>query len=126
MQLANPLLCVKQPHDAIDFTDNDIQVLGNFPLSPRIRTLLLARNRIAQIQSTLPNAIPNLKNLVLASNNIGELADLEVLGRFPRLTHLVLMDNPVAKKEVRLSLPLCHRRESDGRETIGIMEGLNG
>ena len=109
MQLANPLLCVKQPHDAIDFTDNDIQVLGNFPLSPRIRTLLLARNRIAQIQSTLPNAIPNLKNLVLASNNIGELADLEVLGRFPRLTHLVLMDNPVAKKEVRLSLPLCHR-----------------
>lgn len=90
----------QQPHDAIDFTDNDIQVLGNFPLSPRIRTLLLARNRIAQIQSTLPNAIPNLKNLVLASNNIGELADLEVLGRFPRLTHLVLMDNPVTKKEV--------------------------
>ncbi|EAA33128.1 U2 small nuclear ribonucleo protein A [Neurospora crassa] len=92
-------LGVAGPHDAIDFTDNDIQVLGNFPLSPRIRTLLLARNRIAQIQSTLPNATPNLKNLVLASNNIGELADLEVLGRFPRLTHLVLTDNPVTKKE---------------------------
>lgn len=102
------LVAKLQPHDAIDFTDNDIQVLGNFPLSPRIRTLLLARNRIAQIQSTLPNAIPNLKNLVLASNNIGELADLEVLGRFSRLTHLVLMDNPVTKKEVRLLLHVCY------------------
>ncbi|KAL2260756.1 hypothetical protein VTK26DRAFT_5148 [Humicola hyalothermophila] len=92
-------LGVAGPHDAIDFTDNDIQLLGNFPLSPRLRTLLLARNRISAIQQTLPNAIPNLRNLVLTSNNLAELADLDVLGRFPRLTHLVLMDNPVTKKE---------------------------
>jgi hypothetical protein len=83
-------------------TDNDIQVLGNFPLSPRVRTLLLARNRIAAVQATLPAAVPNLRNLVLAGNSLGELADLDVLGRFARLTHLVLVDNPVAKKEVRL------------------------
>lgn len=38
---------------------------------------------------------------MLASNNLTELADLDVLGKFPRLTHLVLMDNPVTKKEVR-------------------------
>ncbi|KAK3938792.1 leucine-rich repeat-domain-containing protein [Diplogelasinospora grovesii] len=92
-------LGVAGPHDAIDFTDNDIQVLGNFPLSPRIRTLLLARNRIGAIQPNLPNAIPNLRNLVLASNNLSELADLDVLGKFARLTHLVLTDNPVTKKE---------------------------
>ncbi|UNI21995.1 U2 snRNP complex subunit [Purpureocillium takamizusanense] len=92
-------LGVAGPHDAIDFTDNDIQVLGNFPLSPRIQTLLLARNRVASIQVGLPKAIPNLKNLVLASNNIAELADLDVLAKFARLTHLVLVDNPVTKKE---------------------------
>ncbi|KAK1771639.1 L domain-like protein [Phialemonium atrogriseum] len=92
-------LGVAGPHDAIDFTDNDIQVLGNFPLSPRIRTLLLARNRISTIQPTLPNSIPNLKNLVLATNNLTELSDLEVLGKFAGLTHLVLLDNPVTKKE---------------------------
>ncbi|KAK7704865.1 U2 snRNP complex subunit [Diaporthe eres] len=86
--------------DAIDFTDNDIQILGNFPLSPRIQTLLLARNRISTIQPNLPNAIPNLKNLVLASNQVAELSDLDVLGKFARLTHLVLADNPVTKKEV--------------------------
>ncbi|KAF4336599.1 u2 small nuclear ribonucleo A [Fusarium beomiforme] len=92
-------LGVAGPHDAIDFTDNDIQVLGNFPLSPRITTLLLARNRVSSIQASLAKAIPNLTNLVLSSNNLAELADLDTLGSFPRLTHLVLLDNPVSKKE---------------------------
>ncbi|PFH60279.1 hypothetical protein XA68_11199 [Ophiocordyceps unilateralis] len=86
-------------HDAIDFTDNDIQVLGNFPLSPRITTLLVARNRVASIQSDLARSLPNLTNLVLASNNLVELADLDALAGFARLTHLVLVDNPVAKRE---------------------------
>jgi hypothetical protein len=76
-------------------------MLGNFPLSPRLRTLLLARNRIASIQPPLAKSLPNLTTLVLASNNIAELADLDVLGTFPVLTHLVLMDNPVTRKEVR-------------------------
>jgi U2 small nuclear ribonucleoprotein A' len=38
--------------------------------------------------------------LVLAQNQLGELGDLDVLGRWARLTHLVLLDNPVTKKEV--------------------------
>ncbi|KAI8628296.1 L domain-like protein [Xylariaceae sp. FL1651] len=92
-------LGVAGPQDAIDLVDNDIQVLGNFPLSPRIHTLLLARNRISSIQPTLANSIPNLMNLQLESNNLNELADLDPLGSFPRLTHLVLRDNPVTKKE---------------------------
>ncbi|KAI1775378.1 L domain-like protein [Hypoxylon cercidicola] len=92
-------LGVAGPQDAIDFVDNDIQVLGNFPLSPRIQSLLLQRNRISTIQPTLANSIPNLTTLQLESNNLSELADLDPLGSFPRLTHLVLRDNPVTKKE---------------------------
>ncbi|KAK6085608.1 U2 small nuclear ribonucleoprotein A [Seiridium cupressi] len=92
-------LGVAGPQDAIDLVDNDIQVLGNFPLSPRIRTLLLARNRVSSIQPTLANSIPLLTNLQLESNDLKELADLDPLGSFPRLTHLVLKDNPVTKKE---------------------------
>jgi U2 small nuclear ribonucleoprotein A' len=92
-------LGVAGPQDAIDLVDNDLQVLGNFPLSPRIHTLLLARNRIASIQPTLVNSIPNLTNLQLESNNLNELADLDPLGSFTRLLHLVLRDNPVTKKE---------------------------
>jgi U2 small nuclear ribonucleoprotein A' len=75
-------------------------VLGNFPLSPRLQTLLLARNRIGSIQSSLAQSIPNLSTLVLTANNIAELADLDVLSTFPKLTHLVLMENPVTRKEV--------------------------
>ncbi|KAI2619922.1 L domain-like protein [Hypoxylon sp. NC1633] len=92
-------LGVAGPQDAIDLVDNDIQVLGNFPLSPRIRSLLLQRNRISTIQPTLANSIPRLTTLQLESNNLGELADLDPLGSFPQLTHLVLRDNPVTKKD---------------------------
>ncbi|KAH7355017.1 leucine-rich repeat-domain-containing protein [Rhexocercosporidium sp. MPI-PUGE-AT-0058] len=92
-------LGVAGPHDAIDFTDNDIQLLGNFPLSPRLHTLLLARNRIASIQPSLANSIPNLTTLVLTANNFAELADLDVLATFRFLTHLVLLENPVTRKE---------------------------
>lgn len=106
--LADQLLRPRQPQDAIDLTDNDIQILGNLPLSPRIRTLLLARNRVASIQPTLPAAIPNLTNLVLASNSLAELSDIDALAKFPRLTQLVLMDNPVVKKEVRFLLGAAH------------------
>lgn len=79
-------------------------MLGNFPLSPRITTLLLARNRVANIQSTLAASVPNLTNLVLASNNLAELADLDPLGDLSRLTHLVLVENPITKNEVSPSL----------------------
>lgn len=92
-------LAAAGPHDCIDFTDNDIQVLGNFPLSPRITTLLMARNRISSIQPNLSRSLPNLANLVLSNNNLAELADLDALSGFPHLTHLALVDNPVVKRE---------------------------
>lgn len=92
-------LTERQPQDAIDFTDNDLTTLANFPLSPRLQTLLLARNRITSIQPTLARSIPNLRNLILTSNNISELADLDVLSTFTRLTVLVLLENPVQRKE---------------------------
>lgn len=68
-------------------------------MSQRLRTLLLARNRISGIQPTLANSIPNLTTLVLTSNNFAELADLDTLGNFRNLTHLILLDNPVTRKE---------------------------
>ncbi|KAK2736717.1 U2 snRNP complex subunit [Myotisia sp. PD_48] len=86
-------------HDAIDFTDNSISSLSNFPSSPRLRTLLLARNRVSHIQSGLATSIPNLANLILTANNFAELADLEPLKNFQHLTHLSLLDNPVTRKE---------------------------
>ncbi|KAI4178062.1 MAG: hypothetical protein LQ348_005698 [Seirophora lacunosa] len=92
-------LGVAKDHDAIDFTDNDITAIANFPLSPRLHSLLLARNRVNSIQPTLARSIPNLTTLTLTSNNLAELADLDPLRTFPRLTHLSLLENPVTRKE---------------------------
>ncbi|KAF2838918.1 U2 small nuclear ribonucleoprotein A [Patellaria atrata CBS 101060] len=92
-------LGVAGAQDSIDLTDNDISVLTNFPLSPRLQTLLLARNRIASIHPSLKQSIPNLATLVLQHNQLSELADLDVLAGFPKLTHLVLLENPVTARE---------------------------
>ncbi|EED22963.1 small nuclear ribonucleoprotein U2, A' [Talaromyces stipitatus ATCC 10500] len=92
-------LGIAKDQDAIDFTDNDISSLANFPHFPRLRTLLLARNRVNHIQPSLASSIPNLENLVLTANNLAELADLDPLRNFARLTHVVLMENPVMRKE---------------------------
>ncbi|KAL9027662.1 MAG: hypothetical protein Q9196_003850 [Gyalolechia fulgens] len=94
-------LGVAKDHDAIDFTDNDINSLSNFPLSPRLHTLLLGRNRVNSIQPTISKSIPNLTTLILTSNNIAELADVDALRHFPRLIHLSLLENPVTRKEVK-------------------------
>ncbi|MDI1486403.1 MAG: U2 snRNP complex subunit [Ramalina farinacea] len=96
----------KDQSDAIDLTDNDIASLANFPLSPRLRCLLLARNRVNSIQPTLANSLPNLETLILTANNFAELADLDPLRHFQRLAHLSLMENPVARHEVRLISPV--------------------
>jgi U2 small nuclear ribonucleoprotein A' len=103
-------LGVAGPQDAIDFTDNDIATIGNFPLSPRLSTLLFARNRITQIQPNLAASIPNLTTLVLTSNNIAELADLDPLRKFTKLTHVTLLENPVTRKEV-WPKPLTYSQE---------------
>ncbi len=76
-------------------------------------TLLLARNRVRQIQPNLADSLPNLHTLVLTNNNVAELADLDPLRRFVKLTHLSLLENPVARKEVSRSLFLKEGRLAD-------------
>ncbi|KAK5313732.1 U2 snRNP complex subunit [Exophiala xenobiotica] len=92
-------LGVAGPQDAIDFTDNDIATISNFPLSPRLNTLLFARNRIQGVDKRIAEQLPNLTTLVLTSNHVKEVADLEGLSLCGKLTHLSLLDNPVTRKE---------------------------
>ncbi|KAF2658721.1 U2 small nuclear ribonucleoprotein A [Lophiostoma macrostomum CBS 122681] len=86
-------------NDAIDFTDNDIAQLGNFPLQPRLRTLFLAQNRVSSIQPNIAFSIPHISTLVLTNNRLAELSDLDPLEGFKKLVHLSLLQNPVTRKE---------------------------
>ncbi|CAI2175388.1 14287_t:CDS:2, partial [Funneliformis geosporum] len=89
----------KDQNDTIDLTDNDIRVLGNFPLLRRVRTLLLANNRITRIDLQISEFLPNLTTLVLTNNNVSELSDIDPLSGCSSLQYISLLDNPVTRKQ---------------------------
>jgi U2 small nuclear ribonucleoprotein A' len=65
----------------------------------RLKSLLLANNRIGRIDPQLVDYIPNLRTVILTNNLIQELGDLEPLIKCRQLEYLSLMDNPVTKKK---------------------------
>jgi len=89
----------KDQHDTIDLTDNSITQLSNLPLSPRLRTLLLANNSIHSIHPAIATAAPNLRTLIFTNNAFAELGDLEVLGKCRHLEYLSLLGCPVREKK---------------------------
>jgi U2 small nuclear ribonucleoprotein A' len=62
---------------------------------------------VRHIQGNLAESLPNLQTLVLTSNNVAELADLDPLRKLGKLVHLSLLENPVSRKEVRRSTLLA-------------------
>ncbi|XP_056134748.1 U2 small nuclear ribonucleoprotein A' [Lampris incognitus] len=85
--------------DTVDFSDNEIRKLDGFPLLRRLKTLLLNNNRICRIGENLEHSLPCLKELILTSNNIQELGDLDPLASVKSLTLLSLLRNPVTNKK---------------------------
>lgn len=74
-------------------------LLANLPLLRRLRTLLLANNRISAISPSLHLSAPNLTSLMLTNNNIAELGDLQPLQQVRSLRYLCLLANPVREKK---------------------------
>ncbi|GIX63925.1 cysteine repeat modular protein, putative [Babesia caballi] len=85
----------KDGYDCIDLSNNEILKLENFPLLPRLRTLVVAGNRISKIAADLSDSLPNLSSVVLTANSVTHLRDLEPLFKLPKLERLSLLDNPV-------------------------------
>ncbi|XP_077420735.1 U2 small nuclear ribonucleoprotein A' [Vanacampus margaritifer] len=85
--------------DTVDFSDNEIRKLDGFPLLKRLKTLLMNNNRICRIGENLELSLPSLRELILTSNNIQELGDLEPLTSVKTLSLLSLLRNPVTNKK---------------------------
>uniref|UniRef100_A0A4W5R0C8 Small nuclear ribonucleoprotein polypeptide A' n=1 Tax=Hucho hucho TaxID=62062 RepID=A0A4W5R0C8_9TELE len=85
--------------DTIDFSDNEIRKLDGFPLLKRLKTLLMNNNRICRVGENLEQALPSMRELILTSNNIQELGDLDPLASVKTLTLLSLLRNPVTNKK---------------------------
>eukprot|EP00897_Mesotaenium_endlicherianum_P009025 jgi/Mesen1/8150/ME000438S07252 len=85
-------------YDSIDLSDNEIVKLEGFPYLKRLTTLLVNNNRIARISASIGERLPKLQTLVLTSNRLVNLAELDPLASLPRLWSLSLIDNIVSKK----------------------------
>ncbi|KRY68461.1 U2 small nuclear ribonucleoprotein A', partial [Trichinella pseudospiralis] len=83
--------------ETLNFSNNDIVKLENFPLLFRLQTLYMANNRISSIDTHFGTALPYLKTLVLTDNCIAELGELEPLSKLQRLEYLCLIGNPVTR-----------------------------
>ncbi|SPC63344.1 related to U2 snRNP protein A` [Ustilago sp. UG-2017b] len=89
----------RDQNDSIDFTDNDIRYLGNFPLLRQLKHLLLSNNLISRIDPRLPFSLPSLHSLTLTNNSISDLSELVHLAKCSKLEHLTLMGNPVGREQ---------------------------
>mmetsp|Transcript_8081 Transcript_8081/g.13951 ORF Transcript_8081/g.13951 Transcript_8081/m.13951 type:complete len:231 (-) Transcript_8081:28-720(-) len=88
--------------DTIDLSENEIKKVDNFPHLPRLKTLMLSRNKINELGS-LSNSLPNLQSLVLIDNDLTNLDSIDVLGELFQLTRLSLLKNALMnEKNARL------------------------
>jgi len=84
-------------YECLDFSDNDLIKLDNFPPLKRLGVLMLMNNRISRISADCFEPLPNLCSVILTGNRLEKLVDLEPLTRLKSLTRLSLLDNPVTK-----------------------------
>ena len=89
----------RDQNDSIDFTDNDIRFLGNFPLLRQLKSLQLSNNLITRIDSRLPFSLRSLSSLTLTNNSISDLSELANLSKCGKLEYLSLMGNPVSREK---------------------------
>eukprot|EP00903_Cladosiphon_okamuranus_P006037 g5955.t1 len=85
--------------DAMDFSDNEIKKLENFPRYKRLSSLLLCNNHISKISEDLGTSLPNLSCLILTNNKLSTLAELKGLATCTKLTMLSLLHNEVVSKQ---------------------------
>ena len=91
------LAATRDLFDAIDFADNRITRLENFPRLHRLKSLFLSGNLIESIDAkNLAKNVPNLESLVLTGNRISGLHEVSNIAiGCPKLEFLTLIGNPV-------------------------------
>jgi hypothetical protein len=91
----------------IDFSDNEIKRLDNFPKMNRLTSIIINNNYLARIGKVAEN-VKNLKCLVLTNNKINNLSEIDNISLFQKLEHLSLIDNPI-KLIVNYRLYVIHK-----------------
>lgn len=98
IEMIENLAIANDSFDIIDFSGNMISTLGEgFPPFPRLNSLYLGCNLISKILPGISESLPNLETLILTSNRISTVKDLnlEELSKLENLKVLSLVQNPV-------------------------------
>jgi U2 small nuclear ribonucleoprotein A' len=82
--------------DVIDLSNNQIEILADFPILRRCSTLLVHNNIVRQIARNFAETLPNLHTLMLTNNDIKTYQSLVPLQDCKNLVRLSLLMNPVA------------------------------
>lgn len=70
------LALTKDLNDTLNFNNNAIPAVTNFPVMTRLNNLYLANNRVARIDANVAKYLPNLETLVLSGNKIESIYSL--------------------------------------------------
>merc|ERR1711998_367274 len=96
--LIENLVSTENQFDTLNLCDNELSKLDNFASLPRLKTLLVCNNRLVRLDPSIATSLPNLTTLVLTSNHVAHLADIDALVECKMLRTLSLVDNDVSKK----------------------------
>jgi len=99
--LMEHLGATRDAFDTMDFTDNRLTRLDNFPRLQRLAMLSLANNLIESFDTAnLSKNLPNLTALTLSYNRISTLHQVANIGKAcPKLEFLSLVGNPVTRRQ---------------------------
>ena len=94
------LAVTRDAFDTIDFTDNRLLRLENFPRLSRLSSLNCSGNLIESIDANnMKKNVPNITSLTLSYNRMSTLYEVANLGKAcPKLEFLSLFGNPVTSK----------------------------
>mmetsp|Transcript_13289 Transcript_13289/g.18224 ORF Transcript_13289/g.18224 Transcript_13289/m.18224 type:complete len:258 (+) Transcript_13289:74-847(+) len=92
------LSILQDQFDVIDFSDNEIKKVDNFPHMKRLNALLINNNYVSKIAANLGEYIPSLTALILTNNKIAMLSEVDNLRSLKKIEILSLIDNPVSLK----------------------------
>jgi len=97
--LIENLVATEDQFDTLNLCDNEITKLENFPNLQKLKTVLVCNNRVARLDASITASVPNLTSLVLTSNNLAHLAEVDALVGAKLLRNLSLYDNDMSKKK---------------------------
>ena len=92
------IAALEDQFDVMDFSDNEIHKLDNFPKLHRLHTIIAHQNYISRI-GLIGEQLPSLKAVILTSNRISHFSELKNLSSAKTLEYVSFLENPITARQ---------------------------